>query len=121
MSQTKSQLLSPVGILTASGINVSGVITATSFSGDGSGLTGVSGFSTALSNTSTSPLSKIFYAVNDLIINENTTVDVPETGILNSDGFRVAYTNYADVVVLDTYDLTISDGDELILDIFSFT
>jgi hypothetical protein len=41
MSQTKSQLLSPVGILTASGINVSGVITATSFSGDGSGLTGV--------------------------------------------------------------------------------
>jgi len=34
MSQTKSQLLSPVGILTASGINVSGVITATSFVGN---------------------------------------------------------------------------------------
>ena len=41
MSQTKAQLVSPVGILTASGINVSGVVTATSFSGDGSGLTGV--------------------------------------------------------------------------------
>ena len=41
MSQTKSQLVSPVGILTVSGINVSGVVTATSFSGDGSGLTGV--------------------------------------------------------------------------------
>ena len=34
------------------GINVSsGIITATSFSGDGANLTGVSGFSTALSNT----------------------------------------------------------------------
>ena len=36
MSQTKSQLVSPVGILTVSGINVSGVVTATSFVGSGS-------------------------------------------------------------------------------------
>ena len=40
MSQTKAQLVSPVGILTVSGINVSGVVTATSFVGSGSGLTG---------------------------------------------------------------------------------
>ena len=49
-----------IGIVTArSGINVtggninvsSGSVTATSFSGDGANLTGVSGFSTALSNT----------------------------------------------------------------------
>ena len=49
-----------IGIVTArSGINVtggninvsSGSVTATSFNGDGANLTGVSGFSTALSNT----------------------------------------------------------------------
>ena len=37
MSQTKSQLLNPLN----GNINVTGVITASSFSGDGSGLTGV--------------------------------------------------------------------------------
>ena len=42
MSQTRAQLVSPVGVVTASGINVSGVVTATSFSGDGSGLTNLS-------------------------------------------------------------------------------
>ena len=41
MSVTKAQLVSPVGILTVSGINVSGVVTATSFVGSGSGLTGI--------------------------------------------------------------------------------
>ena len=44
MSQTKAQLVQPVGIFTASGVNVSGVLTASSFSGDltgsASGLTG---------------------------------------------------------------------------------
>ena len=37
-----------------------GVITATKFVGDGSDLTGVSGFSTALSNDTTSLLNQIF-------------------------------------------------------------
>tara|TARA_Y100001963_G_scaffold69062_1_gene96192 strand:- start:1080 stop:1610 length:531 start_codon:yes stop_codon:yes gene_type:complete len=36
---------------TSGGINVTGVVTATSFSGDGSSLTGVSGFSTALASS----------------------------------------------------------------------
>ena len=36
----------------ASGINVTGVVTATSFSGDGSALSGVSGFGSAFDNTS---------------------------------------------------------------------
>ena len=37
-----------------------GVVTATQFKGDGSELTGVSGFSTALSNDTTSLLNQIF-------------------------------------------------------------
>ena len=41
-------------------INASGIITASQFKGDGSELTGVSGFSTALSNDTSSLLNQIF-------------------------------------------------------------
>ena len=41
-------------------INASGIITASQFKGDGSELVGVSGFSTALSNDTTSLLNQIF-------------------------------------------------------------
>ena len=48
----------PIGIPT--GAVVTGVITATSFAGDGSALTGVSGFATALSNDLDSLLNRVF-------------------------------------------------------------
>jgi len=53
-----------------------GVVTATSFSGDGAGLTGVSGFATALSDDATSPLSKIFKTPNILGIGAGTSITV---------------------------------------------
>ena len=40
MSQTKAQILSPVGILTVSGVSASGIVTATAFVGNGSGQLG---------------------------------------------------------------------------------
>ena len=43
MSQTRAQLISPVGIVTSAGIDVSGIVTAHSFVGDGSGLINVAG------------------------------------------------------------------------------
>ena len=44
----------------STGLRVTGVCTATSFSGDGSNLTGVSGFATALSSDQSSLLNQIF-------------------------------------------------------------
>ena len=92
----------------------SGVITATSFVGDGSGLDGVAsaGLGTALSDTSTSPLNVMYYVNKSLDITDSTTVTVPATSTSN-----VAYTNYQDIIVADTKDLTISDGDDLLLDV----
>jgi hypothetical protein len=57
-------------------VNVSGVLTASSFVGDGSQLTGVSGFATALSDDSTSALNKIFKTPKTLYIPPNTQNDV---------------------------------------------
>ena len=65
MSLTKITKVEGVGIKTTTDLVVnhgdfSGIVTATQFKGDGSELTGVSGFSTALSNDTTSLLNQIF-------------------------------------------------------------
>ena len=104
-------------------LHVVGVVSATSFFGDGSNLQGVAsaGLGTALSETESSALNKIYFVDNTLSITETTTIDAPSTSTLSADGFRSAYTNYADIFVDDSYDLIISDGDELVLDVLSLT
>ena len=100
-------------------LNVVGVVSATSFYGDGSSLSGVTGLGTALSSSGTQSL--IYYVNNDLNISATTTIDVPSSATLSADGFRVAYTNYANIIVDDTFDLIISDGDELVPDVLSLS
>jgi len=104
-------------------LNVVGVVSATSFFGDGSNLEGVTsaGLGTAISDVDTSPLSKIYFVNNDLNITATTTLDVPSTATLSSDGFRVAYTNYKNIIVDDSFDFIISDGDELVPDVLSLS
>ena len=104
-------------------LNVVGVVSATSFFGDGSNLEGVSsaGLGTAISDVDTSPLNKIYFVNNDLNITATTTLDVPSTATLNADGFRIAYTNYSNIIVDDTFDFIISDGDELVPDVLSLS
>ena len=100
-------------------LNVVGVVSATSFYGDGSSLSGVTGLGTALASSGTQSL--IYYVNNDMNITETTTIDVPSTATLSADDFRVAYTNYANIIVDDSYDLIISDGDELVPDVLSLS
>ena len=90
------------------GINVTGVITATSFRGDGSNLTNLpAGLGTALSSDQTSPLNKIYYTDQVLSIGSTVTVDPPSTA-------KVAYTQYAEIQVESGADLIIADGDDFI-------
>ena len=92
-------------------INASGIITASSFSGDGSNLTSLpAGLGTALSSTQSSPLNKIYYTNTVLPVNSTITVDPPASA-------SAAYTQYADISVADGADLIISDGDDLIPDV----
>ena len=62
------------GIVTATGVNVTGVVTATSFVGDGSQITGVSGFATALSSDTASILNKVFKTPVNLEVAADTTI-----------------------------------------------
>ena len=57
-------------------INTTGIITAGSFVGDGSQLTGVSGFATALSSDQTSPLSVIFKTPKQLTVGSGVSITV---------------------------------------------
>ncbi len=91
-------------------LNLSGIVTATKFVGDGSQLSGVSGLGTALSNVSTNPLNKLYYVNSILSIDSNTIIDPPSTAL-------AVYTNYAEIRIEESIDLTIESGD-LVPDVF---
>ena len=85
-------------------LNLSGIVTATKFVGDGSQLTGVSGLGTALSNVSTNPLNTFYYVNTVMSIDSTVTVDPPPTAL-------AVYTNYAELQIEDSADLIIESGD----------
>ena len=88
-------------------VNASGIITAAQFSGDGGGLTGVSGLGTALG---TGLLSNIFYFDKTLTVTSNTTVNPPASA-------STAYTHFTEIELADGVELTIEDGDALLIDV----
>ena len=88
-------------------VNASGIITAAQFSGDGGGLTGVSGLGTALG---TGLLSNIFYFNKTLTVTSNTTVNPPASA-------STAYTHFTEVKIEDGVELTIEDGDAFVIDV----
>ena len=97
------------------GARFSGVITATSFHGDISQATGAAaGLGTALSQTQTDPLNKVYYTNNILEFSSTTTIDHPPST-------NTAYTNYSDIKISGSADLIIKDGDEFIPDVLGLS
>jgi hypothetical protein len=70
ISGTVSELASDISV------NTTGIITASKFVGDGSELTGVSGFATALSSDQTSPLNVFFKTPKQVNIGAGTSISV---------------------------------------------
>ena len=95
-------------------LNVAGIVSATEFYGDGSNLEGVAsaGLGTALGETA--PLDVIYYTDNVLNVNDTTTITVPT-------GSDIAYTQYAEVVVANTKDLIVADGDDFVPDVLGLS
>jgi len=99
------------GILTTTdatvrNFEVTGVLTATSFSGDGSNLTGVSGFATVLSSDKSSPLNLIFKTPESLTIGAGTSVRVTS----DASSGNVAFTRCATIRVASGATFAISSG-----------
>ena len=92
----------------------SGIVSATSFYGDGSNLDGVAsaGLGTALSEEGVG--SVIYYTDNILGIGSTMVVTVPT-------GSDVAYTQYAEVSLDENVDLIVSSGDDFIPDILGLS
>lgn len=95
-------------------LDVAGIVSATSYYGDGSNLEGVAsaGLGTAISETP--PADVIYYTNTSLSIGSTLTIDAPSSS-------NVAYTQYAEIEVLDDADLIIADGDDFIPDVLGLT
>ena len=95
-------------------LNVAGIVSATSFFGDGSNLEGVAsaGLGTALGESG--GLEVIYYTDNILSIGATITVDPPSST-------NVAYTQYAEVSLDQDVDLIIADGDDFIPDVLGLS
>ena len=107
-----------VGIATTTpteALTVVGVVSATSFFGDGSNLEGVAsaGLGTALGD-GTNGLEVIYFTDKVLTISDTITVDPPAST-------NVAYTQYSEVAVEENKDLIIADGDDFIPDVLGLS
>ena len=103
-----------VTIRSTGNASFTGVITASKFVGDISEATGASaGLGTALSQTQTSPLNKIYFTDNILSIGATVTIDPPPSS-------TVAYTNYSEIKISGA-DLIIKDGDDFIPDVLGLS
>ena len=71
-----------IGVITArDGIRCTGIVTATAFHGDGTNLTGVSGFSTALGNTQGTLENLIFKTTESFTIGAGQSVRLESDNI----------------------------------------
>ena len=92
----------------------SGIVSATSFYGDGSNLDGVAsaGLGTALAEEGAG--SVIYYTENTLGIGSTFVVTVPT-------GSDVAYTQYAEISLNENVDLIVTEGDDFVPDILGLS
>ena len=92
----------------------SGIVSATSFYGDGSNLDGVAsaGLGTALADEGLG--SVIYYTENTLGIGSTFVVTVPT-------GSDVAYTQYAEISLDENVDLIVTEGDDFVPDILGLS
>ena len=91
----------------------SGIVSATSFSGDGSNLTGVSGFATAISSTQGDFLNQVFVTAQVLPLGAGTSVSI--TGTANNGNITFTRAGRVDVGTGST--LHVSEGTTFITNV----
>ena len=77
-----------IGVITArDGIRCTGIVTATAFHGDGTNLTGVSGFSTALGNTQGTLENLIFKTTESFTVAAGTSIRIESDNMSGNTAF----------------------------------
>ncbi len=100
-------------VTTTGGLNVGGALTATSFVGDGSNLTGVTGFATALSNSGF--LNSVFQTPKSDVVSAGTSVQITgEAGCGN-----IVFTRLGRIDVGTGATITVSTGTTFIMNVLS--
>ena len=94
--------------------NITGVVTATSFSGDGSQLTNLSGMGVAAGPTGFGV--DVFYTNTVGYVSATTTIASVDASLA-----PILYTRYQEVVIDDGFDLIIGTGNDLLLNVFQLS
>ncbi len=107
---------SPDGKLDVIGdVDVSGIVTASSFSGDGSQLTGVSGFATALSSTQTDPLFHVFKTPRNLTVSTGSSLFIESDAASGN----IAFTKMSDIHVSSGATVHVGSGTTFVTNVLS--
>ena len=121
-TQTISGNLKVTGSISAStletetgGLNLVGVVTATSFVGDGSNLTGVSGFATALSSSQSSPLFNVFKTPRRFTVGAGTSLTIES----DDTSGNIAFMRNAEVHVASGATFHVGSGTTLVTNVLS--
>jgi hypothetical protein len=104
-----------VGLTTADNVNVgnvnAGVVSATSFVGDGTNITGVSGFATALSSTQGSLLNTIFKTTQSFTVGSGTSVTIQS----DDTSGNIAFTRLNNIIVSTGATVRVATGTTFIM------
>ena len=108
-----------VGLTTTDNISVgninAGIITATSFVGDGTNITGVSGFATALSSTQGSLLNTVFKTSKSFTIGAGTSVNIQS----DAGSGNIAFTRLNSIIVSSGSTLRVATGTTFIMNVLN--
>ena len=94
---------------------ITGVLTATTFVGDGSNLTGVSGFATALSSSQSSPLFNVFKTPRKFDVGAGTSLTIES----DATSGNVAFMRNAEVHVASGATFHVGSGTTLVTNVLS--
>ena len=103
------------GTVSAATGSYSGTVTANSFSGDGSNLTGVSGFATALSATQTDPLFHVFKTPRNLTVSAGSSLFV-ESDLTSG---NIAFTKMSHIHVSSGATVHVGSGTTFVTNVLS--
>jgi len=106
--------LSTTGTVAIQNINATGIITATSFSGDGSQLTNLSGMGVAAGPTGFG--ADVFYTNTVGYVSATTTIASVDASLA-----PILYTRYQEVVINDGFDLIVGNGNDLLINVFQLS